>query len=52
MNQWWNDEQFIAELDKRSADLKSGKDKGISWNELKKELLGSITTAPIAKYNR
>lgn len=39
MNPWWNDEGFIAELDKRSADLKSGKDKGVAWEELKKELI-------------
>jgi hypothetical protein len=38
MNEWWNDENFIAELDKRSSDLKSGKDKGVAWEELKKEL--------------
>jgi hypothetical protein len=38
MNHWWNDERFIAELDKRSSDLKSGKDKGFTWDELKKEL--------------
>ena len=39
MNPWWNDERFIAELDKCSADLKSGKDKGVTWKELKKELI-------------
>jgi hypothetical protein len=39
MNHWWNDKQFIAELDKRSEDLKSGKDNGIDWEELKKELI-------------
>jgi len=39
MNPWWNDEHFIAELDKRSSDLKSGKDKGVTWEELKKELI-------------
>ena len=39
MNPWWNDERFIAELDKRSSDLKSGKDKGVAWEELKKELI-------------
>lgn len=38
MNQWWNDDRFIAELDKRSSDLKSGKDKGVFWEELKMEL--------------
>lgn len=41
MNEWWNDESFISELDKRSSDLKSGKDKGVNWDELKKELLKS-----------
>ena len=41
MNEWWNDESFIAELDKRSSDLKSGKEKGVTWDELKKELLKS-----------
>ena len=41
MNEWWNDESFIAELDKRSSDLKSGKEKGVPWDELKKELLKS-----------
>ena len=39
MNYWWNDEHFIAELDKRSSDLKNGKDKGVAWEELKKELI-------------
>ena len=38
MNEWWNDESFIAELDKRSSDLKSGIDKGITWDELKKRI--------------
>ena len=41
MNEWWNDESFIAELDKRSSDLKSGKEKGVTWEELKNELLKS-----------
>ena len=39
MNPWWNDESFISELDKRSSDLKSGKDKGVAWEELKKEMI-------------
>ena len=41
MNEWWNDESFISELDKRSSDLKSGKEKGITWDELKKDILKS-----------
>jgi hypothetical protein len=36
MDQWWNDKNLIEELNSRSADLKSGKDKGIGWEELKK----------------
>jgi putative addiction module component (TIGR02574 family) len=40
--EWWNDEEFVAELDRRSADLKSGKDPGVSWDELKKNLLSRL----------
>jgi hypothetical protein len=41
MDEWWNDENLIAGLDKRSSDLKSGKDLGVSWEELKNELFSS-----------
>jgi hypothetical protein len=27
--EWWKDEELVAELQQRSADLKSGKDKGV-----------------------
>ena len=37
--EWWNDQELIAELDRRSDDLKSGKDNGHLWEEVKKELL-------------
>lgn len=37
--EWWNDKDLMAELDARSADLKSGKDKGNPWEEVKKELI-------------
>lgn len=33
----WNDEEFVAEMVKRSEDLKSGKVKGVSWDEVKKK---------------
>lgn len=39
MTNWWNDEKLIEELDKRSTDLKSGKDQGVNWEELKRELI-------------
>jgi putative addiction module component (TIGR02574 family) len=37
--EWWNDDKLVAELDRRSADLKSGKDKGVAWEEVKARLL-------------
>lgn len=36
---WWEDEALIQELDKRSQDLKSGRDKGVSFAEVKQRLL-------------
>ncbi|PSL48692.1 hypothetical protein CLV51_10116 [Chitinophaga niastensis] len=38
---WWEHVDVINELEKRSADLKSGKDKGISWGKTKKKILVS-----------
>lgn len=38
MNQWWNDKDLVEELDTRSADLKSGEDEGIDWEDLKKKI--------------
>jgi hypothetical protein len=32
-NEWWKDEEFVAELEQISADLKSGKDKGFTVEE-------------------
>ena len=36
MDHWWDNKDLIEELNSRSEDLKSGKDKGIGWEELKK----------------
>jgi putative addiction module component (TIGR02574 family) len=41
--EWWNDEELVAELDLRSDDLKSGKVKGIPWEDVKSRLLSSRT---------
>lgn len=30
---WWEDDELVAELERRSADLKSGKDKGVTLEE-------------------
>jgi hypothetical protein len=37
--EWWDDKDLIAELDSRSDDLKTGKDKGYQWEEAKQEIL-------------
>ena len=38
---YWNDKAFTAELEKRSADYKSGKSKGIKWEDVKAQILSS-----------
>ncbi len=40
----WNDNAFVAELEKRSADVKAGKSKTVSWEKAKAEILASRTT--------
>jgi putative addiction module component (TIGR02574 family) len=37
--EWWNDEEMVAELDRRSEELRSGKVKGIPWEDVKARLL-------------
>lgn len=38
---YWNDKNFVAELDKRTDDYKSGKVKAISWEDAKVQILNS-----------
>lgn len=38
---YWNDKVFLAELDKRSTDFKSGKVKSVLWEEAKAQISGS-----------
>jgi hypothetical protein len=33
-NEWWKDKQFVAELDRRYKDMESGKDKGVTLEQL------------------
>ena len=40
---YWNDKEFVAELERRSADFKSGKVKGVPWEEVKARILASKT---------
>ncbi len=39
INEWWADKQLLEKVERADADLESGKDKGISWAEAKKQLL-------------
>ena len=50
MDQWWNDKNLIDELNSRYADLKSGKDQGIGWEELKKGIKKSIPQCGIGLF--
>ena len=36
---WWNDKNFIKELDQRFADWETGKDNGYTLSEVKNEIL-------------
>jgi len=36
-NDIWEDESFVKELDRRTAEYESGKVKGSSWEEVKKK---------------
>lgn len=38
---WSEDKKALAELDRRTADYKNGKVKGIPWEEAKKNILAS-----------
>jgi hypothetical protein len=38
---YWNDKDFVAELEKRSSDYKNCKVKGVSWEEAKAQILSS-----------
>jgi len=32
----WDDEEFVAEMDRRFAEMENGTDKGVTWEEVKK----------------
>ncbi|MBC7874142.1 MAG: hypothetical protein H7Y01_09115 [Ferruginibacter sp.] len=38
----WNDKDFIAEMNRRTAELESGNVKGYSWDEVKKRARKSL----------
>lgn len=46
--EWWNDKEFMAELDRRDAALENGEDKGYTRTELN----ASIEKLRIKKYGK
>lgn len=38
---YWNDKNFVDELNKRSAELRSGKVKGVKWEDARAQILSS-----------
>jgi putative addiction module component (TIGR02574 family) len=38
---YWNDKNFVAELDRRTDDYKTGKVKAVSWEDAKSQILNS-----------
>jgi hypothetical protein len=41
---YWNDKDFVSELNKRSSELRSGKVKGVKWEDAKAQILASSKT--------
>ena len=39
---WASDKEFVAELEKRSNDLQSGKVKGVLWEDAKTQITSSV----------
>jgi len=44
---YWNDKEFVAELDRRSASYKSGKSKAIPWEDAKAKILSSTAKTSV-----
>ena len=40
--EWYNDPELVAELERRSADLKSGKDKGFTGEESRQQIIADL----------
>lgn len=46
--EWWKDEQFLDELDRRDQALESGEDKGVTLEEM----MASIDKLRLEKYGK
>ena len=45
----WNDKTFVAEIDRRIAELESGKVKGYTWEEVKEQTTKALKSAKVKK---
>jgi hypothetical protein len=45
----WNDKSFVAEIDRRIAELESGKVKGYTWEEVKEQTVKALKSAKVKK---
>ena len=41
---YWNDKTFVEELERRSSAYKTGKAKGVAWEDAKAQILNSSKT--------
>ena len=39
ISEWWEDKKLLEKVKRADADMESGKDKGVTWQEAKKQLL-------------
>ncbi len=37
--EWWEDQKLLEKVARADADMQSGRDKGINWQDAKKQLL-------------
>ena len=46
IHDWWEDKKLIDKIVQADADMNSGKDKGMSWQDAKKKLLARCIKNP------
>ena len=39
ISEWWQDKKLLEKIKRADANMESGKDKGVTWQEAKKQLL-------------
>jgi putative addiction module component (TIGR02574 family) len=40
--EWWNDDELVAELERRAEDLRTGKDPGFTWEQSRENLMARL----------